>query len=169
MGLIKKTSLESKKPAYQWIGLQGLDVFIAQLHSSQNDSELAQENKKRIFSDDLFKGEIKGSSSLQFSAQRNLFNDKNIPSENSEEEISPNKNANKEQFMENFFIMLLQFYKLELRNQAEAMPSMDDLSMEALRIKDNANSSDKSSNGSYIPSFPVIYNLCYFFVNRNRV
>jgi transcription factor E2F7/8 len=47
LGLIKKTSLESKKPAFQWIGLSGLDKFIERLHASHDEREIFQERSCR--------------------------------------------------------------------------------------------------------------------------
>jgi len=43
LGLIKKTCLESKKPAYEWVGLQGLDAFIERLNTSSDEKEIFQE------------------------------------------------------------------------------------------------------------------------------
>jgi len=40
LGLIKKTCLESKKPAYTWIGLSGLDLFIERLNSCTDEKEI---------------------------------------------------------------------------------------------------------------------------------
>jgi len=40
LGLIKKTCLESKKPAYTWIGLSGLDSFIERLNSCTDEKDI---------------------------------------------------------------------------------------------------------------------------------
>lgn len=42
LGLIKKTQLMNKKPAFEWIGLSGLDKFITTLVASLNKSKAPQ-------------------------------------------------------------------------------------------------------------------------------
>ncbi len=39
LGLIKKTQLPNKKPAFEWIGLSGLDNFIANLRHQAQEAE----------------------------------------------------------------------------------------------------------------------------------
>lgn len=43
LGLIKKTALESRKPAFSWVGTQGLDQFLIRLHSSSDEREIFAE------------------------------------------------------------------------------------------------------------------------------
>ena len=126
LGLIKKISLESKKPAYQWVGLQGLDAFIAELHASQCEVDPARKFKEE--------------NSLFFPSQRNL------EVNNNEEDGRLNKNP-KDQMLENFFVMLLQFCRLELQSQTESLSSTSDLSIETLRIQDSESSSGKLGVG----------------------
>jgi len=48
LGLIKKTCLESKKPAYEYIGLPGLDAFIKRLNNSSDEKEIFLEASQRM-------------------------------------------------------------------------------------------------------------------------
>lgn len=47
LGLIKKTCLESKKPAYEWVGLQGLNAFINRLNSCSDEREIFLESSSK--------------------------------------------------------------------------------------------------------------------------
>eukprot|EP01017_Pseudomicrothorax_dubius_P013068 TRINITY_DN1562_c0_g3_i3.p1 TRINITY_DN1562_c0_g3~~TRINITY_DN1562_c0_g3_i3.p1 ORF type:complete len:416 (-),score=102.16 TRINITY_DN1562_c0_g3_i3:826-2073(-) len=40
LGLIKKTSLESRKPAFRWVGASGLEAFIVRLNTARTEQEL---------------------------------------------------------------------------------------------------------------------------------
>jgi len=48
LGLIKKTCLESKKPAYEYIGLPGLDAFIKRLNNCSDEKEIFLEGSQKI-------------------------------------------------------------------------------------------------------------------------
>lgn len=44
MGLIKKTYLEqSRKPAFEWVGMAGLDGFLERLDKYDDESQIFEE------------------------------------------------------------------------------------------------------------------------------
>lgn len=45
LGLIKKTLLDNKKPAFNWVGLSGLDEFF---HANRNIQQNIEEKSENI-------------------------------------------------------------------------------------------------------------------------
>jgi len=108
LGLIKKTCLEeSRKPAFQWIGLHGLDRFIKRLHASQDEKEIFEEkvllSRGSEMKQTAEKPKLKKQPSLNIQSEHSAFKMREMP--------SPSQNN----MLENLLGLLLDICKRELQ------------------------------------------------------
>lgn len=109
LGLIKKTCLESKKPAYQWIGLPGLDAFIKRLNSCSDEKEIfleaSHKNKDKI-NHVSEKKTPETQSAANIKSDNSAFKSHDVPLINPEA-------------IENVLCMLLDLYRKQMRPTQE--------------------------------------------------
>jgi hypothetical protein len=117
LGLIKKTCLEdSRKPAFQWVGLAGLDRFIKRLHASQDEREIFEEKFSREVEPNFSseeKATLKKSNSMNIHSERSAFKVRESP--------SPTNNG-QHVMLENLLCLLMDLCKQELQKPAEQKP-----------------------------------------------
>jgi transcription factor E2F7/8 len=114
LGLIKKTCLEdSRKPAFQWIGLAGLERFIKRLHASQDEREIFEEKFSRevepIFNSDE-KCKLKKSNSMSIQSEQSAFKVRESPSPSHGQQV----------MLENLLCLLMDLCKQELQMTEKA-------------------------------------------------
>jgi len=93
--------LESKKPAFQWIGLIGLDKFIDRLHASCDEKEIFLEKTSRKAEEKELseKPKLSRQSSLNIHSEHSAFKPRDGPA------------AQPHAMLENLLYLLLDFCK----------------------------------------------------------
>jgi hypothetical protein len=114
LGLIKKTCLESKKPAFMWIGLEGLDNFISRLKGSIDEKEIFPMTERKGDNDMLL--ETPPSSQQNSEIKEKVIRPMSIQSNNSafksRETITTSPPAEANKAFESLFItMFMDFCK----------------------------------------------------------
>lgn len=77
LNLIEKTSLETRKPAFKWVGETGLRTFISEMEQYFGESSISMEpasNKKELMPDEVVEPRLKSSETRLEKRQNREFN-----------------------------------------------------------------------------------------------
>lgn len=119
LGLIKKICLDSKKPAFKWIGNQGLDEFIRKLNSSAGKQSASTEKtpKKKM----VKSVSVSSAETAEKSPQSNIASKNSAFKNHNDQPVKQN-------VMNNFVNVLLDLCKKEIQPK-KAVDQFEQLSL----------------------------------------